>query len=158
MRKDVIDQLPRDAAGDERHWLALAYIASVEVTSEDESHPIESALLTGVGTGWKASQPGKQTIRLLFDQPQRIRLIKLVFDEPVKARTQEYVLRWSQSGGGPYQDILRQQFNFSPPGNARESELYSVNLDDVSALELNIIPDISGGDARASLSCLQLAS
>jgi len=65
-------------------------------------------------------------------------------------RTQEFVLRWSPDGGATYHDIARQQYNFNSHAT-REQEDYSVELDGVTVLELNIIPDISGGDARASL-------
>ena len=37
------------------------------------------------------------------------------------------------------------------------TEEYRVDLDGVTALELSVIPDISGGDARASLKQLRLA-
>jgi hypothetical protein len=66
------------------------------------------------------------------------------------------VLRWSKDGGRSYREILRQQYTFSPPGATREVEDYTVNLDGVTALELTIVPDISGGDARASLISLRL--
>ncbi len=51
---------------------------------------------------------------------------------------------------------MRQQWNFSPPGTERETEDYAVELSDVTALELNIVPDKSGGEVRASLECLRL--
>ena len=44
-------------------------MASVELTSEDDAFPIESALLGQVKQGWRAAGPGVQTIRLIFDQP-----------------------------------------------------------------------------------------
>jgi hypothetical protein len=52
---------------------------------------------------------------------------------------------------------VRQQFNFSPPEAAREVEDYDIDLDGVTALELKIVPDISGGSARASLAKLRVA-
>jgi hypothetical protein len=51
---------------------------------------------------------------------------------------------------------VRQQWNFSPPETERETEDYAVELSDVTAIELNIVPDKSGGEARASLECLRL--
>ena len=42
---------------------------------------------------------------------------------------------------------------FSPPETERETEDYAVELSDVTAIELNIVPDKSGGKARASLEC-----
>ena len=96
-------------------------------------------------------------MRLLFDVPIRLNRIRLVFDEQQQVRTQEFALRWSPDGGQSYQQLVRQQYNFSPPATTREVEDYTVNLDGATALELSIVPDISGGEARASLARLQLA-
>ena len=38
-----------------------------------------------------------------------------VFQEDEQERTQEFVLRWSPDGGQSYREIVRQQYNFSPP-------------------------------------------
>lgn len=70
---------------------------------------------------------------------------------------QEFVLRWAPEVGGPYNEVVRQQYNFSPAGAVRETENYGVELEGVAALELEITPDISGGDARASLALLRLS-
>src|SRR5712672_1474933 len=56
-------------------------IASVEISSEDSDYPIESALLMERQKGWRAANPGMQTIRLIFDEPQKLRRILLVFDD-----------------------------------------------------------------------------
>ena len=102
--------------------------ASVEVSSEDENHPIESALLGDEKRGWRAAEPGSQTIRLLFDGPQRLRRIWLAFEDNETVRTQEFVLRWSSHVGQPFREIVRQQWNFSSPGAVREIEDYAVDL------------------------------
>ena len=47
--------------------------------------------------------------------------------------------------------------DFNPQTTTREVENYTVNLDRVTILELSIIPDIRGGETRASLTRLQLA-
>jgi hypothetical protein len=93
----------------------------------------------------------------LFDKPRRLNHIQLVFEEAERQRTQEFVLRWSPDGGASWREIVRQQYNFSPPPMSQELEDYSVDLDGVTTLELSIIPDISGGEARASLARLRLA-
>jgi hypothetical protein len=69
----------------------------VEVTSEDKEFPVESAFISGDARGWCAAEPGSQTIRLVFDHPQRLKRISLVFEERETARTQEFVLRWSNT-------------------------------------------------------------
>ena len=135
----------------------LDHLAQVEISSEDPAHPIEGALRPGSGERWQAAQAGAQTIRLLFDHPQRVRRIHLAVDEPTHARTQEFVLHWSADGGQSYQALLRQQYTFSPPGTTREVEDFTVGLDGVTALEVRIIPDISGRDVRATLAELYLA-
>ena len=157
MRKYIIGNGPRGVSATEQDWLDLELLAQVEITSEDTDYPIESALIPGTGPGWQAGQPGEQTIRLLFDEPLKVRRIHLVFHEDKQERTQEFVLRWSPDGGQSYREILRQQYNFSPPGVTREVENYTIDLDGVTALELKIVPDISRGSARASLAELRLA-
>jgi hypothetical protein len=79
------------------------------------------------------------------------------FEEPAAERTQEYVLRWSPDSGQSFQEIVRQQWNFSPQGITTETEDHHVDLPAVTVLELNIVPDISGGNAIASLAQLRLA-
>jgi hypothetical protein len=157
MRKRIIGHGLHEVAAAEPGWMDLERLAQVEITSEDVDHPIESALIPGTGSGWRAAQPGEQTIRLRFDEPLRIKRIRLVFHEDEQERTQEFILRWSPDGGQSYRDLVRQQYNFSPPGAAHEVEDYDVDLDGVTALELKIVPDISGGSARASLAQLRVA-
>ena len=157
MRKRIIGHGPGEVAAAEPGWLDLDHLAQVEITSEDVDHPIESALIPGTGSGWRAAEPGEQTIRLWFDEPLRLKRIQLLFQEGEQERTQEFVLRWSPDGGNSYREIVRQQYNFSPPAAAREVEDYDVDLDGVTALELRIVPDISRGSARASLAQLRVA-
>ena len=157
MRKRIIDRSSKEPSSADQDWLDLERLAQVEITSEDAGHPVDSALTAGGGPGWLAGETGEQTIRLLFDEPQALRQIHLVFEEERRERTQEFVLRWSGDGGRSYREILRQQYTFSPPGATREVEDYAVNLQGVTVLELRIVPDISKGDARASLVLLRLA-
>ncbi|MFW5448053.1 MAG: carbohydrate-binding protein, partial [Methylophagaceae bacterium] len=141
----------------DQKWLDIEKIAVVEVTSEADTFPIESALLSGDVSEWRASSQGKQMIRLLFDNPQRLQSIRLKFEELELERTQEYVLRWSPDGGQSYQEIIRQQWNFSPEGATSEIEDYQVELPAVTILELSINPNISEKNAFASLKELRLA-
>src|SRR5512147_2430513 len=113
MRKRVIGHGPREVSSVEPVWLDLERLAQIEITSEDVDHPLESALIPGTGLGWRAAQPGKQTIRLLFDEPLRLQRLRLVFHEGELERTQEFFLRWSSDGGQSYREIVRQQYNFS---------------------------------------------
>jgi hypothetical protein len=156
MRKRLIPPIPEMVRT--RGRLDLEHAAVVEVTSEDKDFPVESAFIaSGDAQGWRAAEPGSQTIRLIFDQPQKLRRISLVFEEKEAARTQEFVLQWSPDGGRSLKEIVRQQWNFSPPESIREVEEYQVGLANVTVLELVIKPNIGGGSARASLKNLNLS-
>jgi hypothetical protein len=157
MRKRMIAEARKTPLPPEQDWLNVESLAEVEITSEDPARPIESALLPGKGPGWRAAEPGRQTIRLLFDRPQQLRWIRLDFLETDVERTQEYVLRWSPDGGQSFRDIVRQQWNFSPEDAASETEDHRVDLAGVTVLELVIIPDIGGKPAFASLVQMRIA-
>jgi hypothetical protein len=157
MRKRLIDPTAERIATLAQGWLDLERAAVVEVTSEDGHFPIESAFGSADAPGWRAAAAGQQTIRLMFDHPQRLKCVSLVFEEDELGRTQEFVLQWSSDGGNTLKEIVRQQWNFNPPDSRREVEQYQVDLHNVDVLELVITPDIAGGVARASLKNLCLA-
>ena len=157
MRKRLVAPMPETARFRAEGCLDIERAAVVEITSEEKEYPVESAFVSGDTRGWRAAEPGPQTIRLIFDQPQRLKLISLVFEEKETARTQQFVLRWSSNGGNSFREIVRQQWNFGPPETTREAEEYQVELLNVTVLELTIVPDISGETARASLKSLRLS-
>jgi hypothetical protein len=157
MRKRLITPPAESIRTRGEGWLDVERAAVVEVTSEDKDFPVESAFVSGDTPGWRAAAPGTQTIRLIFDQPQRLRCISLLFEENETPRTQEFVLRWSPESGGSLREVVRQQWNFSPPESTRESEEYRVELSNVTLLELVIKPNIGGGLSRASLKNLRLS-
>lgn len=157
MRKQIIARTLQTPSPPESEWLDLETLATVEVTSENEAFPIESALLPEENRGWRAAEPGIQTIRLIFDQPQRLRRILLTFEETETQRTQEFTLRWSPDHGNSFREIVRQQWNFSSPAATREIEAYVVDLSGVTLLDLTIDPDKENHNARASLLGLRLA-
>ena len=157
MRTRLIIPIPETVRSRAERWLDVERAAVVEITSEEKGYPVESAFVSGEMRGWRAAEPGPQTIRLIFDQPQKLKQISLVFEEKEIQRTQEFVLRWSSDGGNSFREIVRQQWNFSPPQTKREVEEYQVELSNVTLLELVIVPNMSGGVARASLKSLRLS-
>jgi len=158
MRKTLINQPTINTQLSYPIYLDLEHLAQVEISSECPEHPIESALVEGSESGWQAACSGEQTIRLIFDQPQTLKNIYLVFDEQEQSRTQEFVLLWRSDNEDFFREILRQQYNFSPPLTTQEVEAITVDLKQVKALELRIIPDISGGEVCAKLTRLALSA
>ena len=152
MRKEVLGPTPLSGALlSSEAWLDIKQVAQVQVTSEHPDFPVESAFRFGSSDGWRAGDKGEQTIRLVFDRPQRLNRIWLRFTEAVIERTQEFTLRWSADPNLGGIEIVRQQWNFSPEGCTTEIEDYTVNLQGVLLLELTIIPEVGRGQAVATL-------
>jgi hypothetical protein len=156
MRKKLLGSAERPDISSER-WLEVGELATVELTSEDPNFPIESALVPGRGPGWRAAQSGMQIIRVVFDRPRPLQRIRLEFSETELERTQEFSLEWSVKANGPFTEIARQQWNFSPRGSTSEIEDYRVNLASVSTLQLTLKPDLTRSNAIASLAAWRIA-
>ncbi|RLA22298.1 MAG: carbohydrate-binding protein [Gammaproteobacteria bacterium] len=157
MRKRIITSEKSITDASEHNWLDLEQIAEVEISSEDVAYPIEFALLANQTSGWRAAESGTQIIRLLFIKPQIVTRIWLNFVETSIERTQEYKISCSMDNGQSFQEIVRQQWNFSPSGSTSEIEDYSVDLPAVTTLEISINPDINSQNKFASLAQLRLA-
>lgn len=154
MRKEIMADSPPATDANRGAWMDIGSHARVRLTSEDRAQPIECALQDRPGGGWKAASPGVQTIWINFDVPQAIRQIHLRF-ETREQRTQEFVIVASTDDGRSYREVVRQQFNFSA-ATTTENEDYFPNLSGTTDLKLTIVPDISGGSARATLLTLRI--
>ena len=162
MRKQVIGTAKTgvsEASGQE--WFDLEAIATVELTSENPSFPIEAALVDHrgavlhAGRGWSAGECGPQTITIRFDTPQKVKRVRVHFIEDESERGQEFALRWLDAKGGKH-EIVRQQWVFSPGGSTEEVEDYTVQLEGVAAVELEIDPDRGRRVVRATLAELRI--
>ena len=152
VRREITDaQGPTEPA-----WLDMTRVARVEASSQHPRHPVEDAF-SSTGDGWRASQPGEQVIRVVFQSPRTVGRIRLVFYEAAVDRTQEFTLSWSGHRGETHRQIVRQQFVFGRFGATRERQDYDVELHDVTRLELRIVPDIERGQALASLAEFKIA-
>jgi hypothetical protein len=87
-----------------------------------------------------------------------VRRLRVVTAEPEKSRTQEMTVWVSMHRGERHREVLRQQFNFSPHGAIEEIEEYALQLDDVSAIHLRIVPSIDGRAAVARVRELRVAA
>jgi hypothetical protein len=138
----------------------IAAVAAVQVTSEAPEHPVDFAFDHHRGPGgnrWIAGEPGEQTLILAFDAPQAIRRVALEVEEPEVARTQELQLAVSTDGGRTYREVLRQEYNFSPPGTSFEREDWTLDAVGVTHLRLMIRPDKGSKPCRATITSLALS-
>ena len=158
MRKKPVAQDAQAASMvPEEKWLDLNDLAHVDLTSQDQTHPIENALSTGNSPdGWRASALGPQTIRIHFDEPQAIRLIRVHFVEKEQERAQGFLLSCLRNGESK-REIVRQQWTFSPNGANEQVENYFVSLTDVVTVELVIDPDRGLNRTPATLAELRIA-
>src|SRR4051812_15571476 len=158
LRKQIIDA-PGATSGATPGEIDIAAVATVLVTSEAADHPVDHAFDDNRGPGgsrWVAGEPGEQTLILAFDAPQAIRRVVLEVEETEVARTQELHLTLSTDGGRTYREVLRQEYNFSPPGTTIEREDWTVPAAGVTHLRLQIRPDKGGKPCRATVTSLVL--
>ena len=156
MRKKNINSEISTIENHQENWLNLSELAEVEFTSENPAQPIEEALELNKNSYWQAGTPGQQKIIIHFDQPQQLTQLQLLFEENEQSRTQEFSIHWSSDQGRNYQEVVRQQFNFSPPDTSRQLENYNLNLTNATSIKLIIIPDLNNDAAKASMSYLRV--
>jgi hypothetical protein len=159
LRKQIIRKPSVESASFEGE-IPVAEVATVQVSSEQSDHPIDNVFDTSRGPGgsrWLADEPGEQTLILVFDSPQTIRRIGVEVEEVAVRRTQELSVSVSSDGGRTYREIVRQEFNFSPPGTSFEREVWSVAAEAVTHLRLEIKPDKGGQIGLATLTSISLA-
>ena len=158
LRKQII-RAPAMTLAPTPDEIDIAAVATVLVTSEAPEHPVDFAFDHHRGPGgnrWIAGEPGEQTLILAFDAPQAIRRVALEVEEPEVARTQELQLAVSTDGGRTYREVLRQEYNFSPPGTTFEREDWAVPVEGITHLRLVIRPDKGGKPFRATITSLVL--
>ena len=122
MRKRLITPSPQDAAAHDEGWLDLDRLAVVEVTSEDMDYPVESALASEKIQGWRAADSRHSNDPADLRSPAKTHTHRAhLRGNRDGAHTQEFVLRWSGDGGRSFREIVRQQWNFSPPKQSARS-------------------------------------
>ena len=149
------DQAPtrgiRQRGTTDAQWLDLDRVAEVAIIAGGRR-------LARVGGSWSAESPGEQTIEIRFHQRTPIRRLRVVSSELTESRTQEMTVWVSLRGGERHQEVVRQQFNFSPNGATEEVEEYTLQLEEVSTIQLRIVPSIDGRSTMARVSDLRVAS
>src|SRR5215510_13431110 len=149
---DRRDAVPRPALKD------IPTLATVLVTSESPDHPVDYLFDAEDGPGgtrWVAAVDGEQTLIVVFDAPQSIREVSLETEELHTTRTQVLTLSLSRDGKA-YEELLRQEFTFSPSGTTFERENWSVPAEGITHLRITIQPDKGLSPCRATLTSLTI--
>jgi hypothetical protein len=134
----------------------LGALAELEASCENPAHRIESALVSGYETAWRAGTPGRQVIRLPFVSPQKATRIQLGFEEESVERTQEYGLRCSPARDLPCRENVRQQWNFNRASATVEIEDHRVDLPSNAVLELIVGPGSESQTVFASMERMRI--
>ena len=104
----------------------------------------------------RAADSGTQTIRLIFDEPQKLRRISLLFEEgEIELPKSSYCDGLQMAGARFEKSCVSGGISAHPTryGGSRNIGLNS----DVTVLEVVIVPDTSRGAARASLKSLRMS-
>lgn len=132
-------------------WLDLDAVADVTIT-------VGGRRVARRLHAWSADAAGEQVIEIRFRRPTMVSRLRVVSSEAEQSRTQEMAIWASLQRGERHRELLRQQFNFSPNGATEEVEEYALQLEDVSAIQLRIVPCIDGRPAVAHVRDLRVAS
>ncbi len=131
-------------------WLDLIVLAAVTISVGGQRFS-QSA-----GT-WSADCPGEQLIDIRFRRPTTLSRVRVVSREAEQSRTQEMTIWASLRRGERHREVVRLQFTFSP-ARTEHVEEYVLQLEDVSALQVRIVPSIEGRRATARVNELQVAA
>lgn len=107
---------------------------------------------------WSSDSPGEQIIEMRFHEPMSVSLLRIISSELQQSRTQEMTVWASLHRGEQHREVVRQRFNFSPIGPTEEIEQFVVQLEDVSAIQLRVVPSIDGRRAIARIGGVWVAS
>lgn len=132
-------------------WLDLDALADVTIVAAGRRAPRNSHT-------WLADCPGEQLIEIRFRHPMSVSRVRVVSCETDQSRTQEITIWASLRRGERHREVLRQQFNFSPGEATEQVEEYALQLEEVSALHVRIVPCVNGRRAVARVSELRVAS
>ena len=95
-------------------------------------------------------------IEIRFRRPTTVSRVRVV-SRAEQSRTQELTIWASLRRGERHREVLRQQFDFRP-GATEHAQEYVMQLEDVSALQVRIVPSIDGRPAAACVTELQVAA
>jgi hypothetical protein len=141
--------LPEAAAA---RWTDIEKVARCTLVARDgHRHLVTSG-------AWSAAQPGEHTIDIQFHAPITLRRLRVVCEETPVARTQELTIWATLHRGERHKELVRRTFTFSPGGATRAIEDHGWTIEEVSGIQLRIVPDIDGSAVRARIVSLQLVA
>jgi hypothetical protein len=135
-----------------RRWVDLDGAADVTIVAGGRRTPRSSTKV------WTTECSGEQTIEIRFHRPTPVRRVRLVSTEYRQSRTQETTVWASLQRGERHREIVRRQFRFSPSGATEDIEEYVVELEQVSAIHVRLVPSVDGQSAVARVSELHVAT
>lgn len=135
----------------QNRWLDLDVLADVTIMAGG------TRVARSPGS-WSRDCPGEQMIVIRFRHPTTVSRLRLVVCEIERSCTQTLAIWASSHRGERHREVLRQQFDFSPSGAREHVEEFAVQLEDVTVLQVRIVPSTDGPRAVARLSELHVAA
>ena len=142
---------PEPGAGADDRWLDREALADVTIIVGGER-------VARSPHGWSADCPGEQMIEIRFRHSTSVSRLRVVSWEVDQSRTQEMTIWACLRRGEGHREVMRQRFTFRPGGATAQVEEYALQLTEVSALQVRIVPCIDGRRAVARVSELRIAS
>jgi hypothetical protein len=133
-------------------WTDLEKIARSTMVARDGGRRIVTR------GAWSAAHVGEHTIDIHFHAPVTLRRLRVVCEDIEVARTQELTVWATLRRGERHKEVVRETCTFSPTGATREVTDHACMLEEVSALQLRIVPDVNGRPRVALISSLQLVA
>jgi F5/8 type C domain len=137
----------------------IASHATLVYSSEDPDHPLEYLIDRHCGRGgtrWASARLNStERIVLEFDHFQRVSGLVYEVEECGEERTQEVRVSVSSDHGRTYNQVLVQEYTFSPQGATFQHEELRLELPAITHLSLTIVPNKSGS-GLATLTSLRL--
>jgi hypothetical protein len=106
---------------------------------------------------WSADEPGEHTIDIQFYTPVTLRRLRLVFEETALGRTQELTVWVTLHRSELHKEVIRRTSTFGPTAT-QIVEDYPCAIEQVSTIQLRVVPDIDGRRRRTQIRSLQIVA
>ncbi len=143
MSRGTSRPIVRGAGGPPKGSLDLAWLASVEISSEQTAFPIDNVFDSKRGPGgscWVAASAGEQLVVIRFRAPQDVGRVEIECEERADTRTQQIALELECNEGVTRFGPAPQTLAFAPYGPSFHRASWKLVARAVEAIRIRITP------------------